>query len=77
MTVNVAMLSNAKALNWTYGLYCSWSATFKRICKLKISLLVSQSVNNQSTTILQELIYSALLQLAAVPKELTTYAYGC
>ena len=22
MTINVAMLSNAKALNWTYGLYC-------------------------------------------------------
>ena len=23
MTINVAMLSNAKALNWTYGLYCT------------------------------------------------------
>ena len=23
MTINIAMLSNAKALNWTYGLYCT------------------------------------------------------
>ena len=24
MTINVAMLSSAKALNWTYGLYCTF-----------------------------------------------------